>query len=107
MVERLTYGGVLGDRQDITRRRMRLSARMRGLGLRSRVELAPAAFCACFVESVEQMVDGAARDGFFRMLQPHFGPVGAFDHPYPASPRLAALVAGDRQGIRLPVVDAF
>ena len=56
---------------------------MRGCGIRSLTMLAPIAYCACFIESAEVMLDGsvgvvAAGGGFFDMLAPTFG-VGAFD----------------------------
>ena len=89
-VERLGYAGMVGDR--ISLQRMRLPARMRGLGLRSREHLAPAAFCACFVESAERFLDvrshGTVMPGFFPMLQPLFG-ANAFDGSYPVAGRLS------------------
>ena len=66
-VDQLGYAGMVGD--DITHERMLLPARMRGLGLRSRLRLAPAAFTSCFVESVERFLDGPAGPGLFPMLQ--------------------------------------
>ena len=59
---------------------------MRGLGLRSLEEVAPAAFCACFVEAAERFLDrstpgGGSERGFFQMLAPLFGH-GAFELPY-------------------------
>ena len=59
-------------------RRLRLPARMHGGGLRSREELAPAAFSACFVESVEAMVGARGSLAYFPSLARTFG-VGAFD----------------------------
>ena len=90
------YEGVLGDA--ITARRARLPARMRGLGLRSLEEVAPAAFCACFVEAAERFLDrstpgGGRERGFFQMLAPLFGH-GAFELPYPNSPRLSRFLSG-------------
>ena len=90
------YEGVLGDA--ITARRARLPARMRGLGLRSLEEVAPAAFCACFVEAAERVLDrstpgGGRERGFFQMLAPLFGH-GAFELPYPNSPRLSRFLSG-------------
>ena len=71
-VEALGYQGMLGDQ--ITRRRFRLPARMRGLGLRSRADLAAAAFAACFAESAECFLhDASGQGGFFAMLAPLFG----------------------------------
>ncbi|EOD23442.1 hypothetical protein EMIHUDRAFT_239610 [Emiliania huxleyi CCMP1516] len=88
--------GVLVDA--ITARRARLPARMRGLGLRSLEEVAPAAFCACFVEAAERFLDmstpgGGSERGFFQMLAPLFGH-GAFELPYPNSPRLSRFLSG-------------
>ena len=74
----LGYPGMLLDR--ITVQRFRLPARMRGCGVRSRVMLAPVAFCSAMVEAAERMLDkqgGVGGDGFFNMLTPTFG-VGAF-----------------------------
>ena len=74
---RLGYDGMLMD--DISLARLRLPARMRGCGLRSRVCLAPIAFTACFVECAERMLDlpsappQARGDGYFQMLVPTFG----------------------------------
>ncbi|EOD35792.1 hypothetical protein EMIHUDRAFT_227351 [Emiliania huxleyi CCMP1516] len=90
------YEGVLFDA--ITARRARLPARMRGLGLRSLEEVAPAAFCACFVEAAERFLDrstpgGGSERGFFQMLAPLFGH-GAFELPYPNSPRLSRFLSG-------------
>ena len=59
-------------------RRLRLPARMHGGGLRSLEELAPAAFSACFVESVEAMVGARGSLAYFPSLARTFG-VGAFD----------------------------
>eukprot|EP00962_Isochrysis_galbana_P035682 scaffold12240_cov106-Isochrysis_galbana.AAC.1 len=53
---RIGYAGCLDD--PITRRRIRLPARMHGLGLRERAALAPIAYVACFVEAAEACVDG-------------------------------------------------
>ncbi|EOD36852.1 hypothetical protein EMIHUDRAFT_449121, partial [Emiliania huxleyi CCMP1516] len=71
---------------------------MRGLGLRSLEEVAPAAFCACFVEAAERFLDrstpgGGSERGFFQMLAPLFGH-GAFELPYPNSPRLLRFLSG-------------
>ena len=70
-VESLGYTGMVGD--GIARERMYLPSRMRGLGLRPRLRLAPAAFAACVVESVERFLDGPAGVGLFPMLQPLLG----------------------------------
>ena len=80
-VEAVSYVGMCGD--GYARRRVHLPARMRGCGIRSLTMLAPIAYCACFIESAEVMLDGsvgvvAAGGGFFNMLAPTFG-VGAFD----------------------------
>ena len=58
---------------------------MRGLGLRSREDLASAAFAACFIESAERFIDidrggGVIRRGIFPMLHRSFG-AGSFDSP--------------------------
>ena len=73
--------GMCGD--GYARRRVHLPARMRGCGIRSLTTLAPIAYCACFIESAEVMLDGsvgvvAAGGGFFHRLAPPFG-VGACD----------------------------
>ena len=48
-------------------------AMVRGLGLRSRRELAHAAYCACLAESAEHFLhDATGTGGFFQMLQPLF-----------------------------------
>lgn len=80
-VEEITYDGMLGDA--LTRARFRLPSRLRGCGVRSREGLAPAAYCACFVEAAEVFLDrqGAAGQvvpGFFPGLATAFGR-GAFD----------------------------
>ena len=81
---------MLGD--GITRQRMFLPARLRGLGLRSRHDLAPAAWCACFIESAERFLDvvrgGTRMRGFFPMLMPIFG-AHAFDGAYPGHARFS------------------
>ena len=73
--ERCGYEGMLGD--GLTRRRFRLPARMRGCGIRSLERLAPAAYCACFIESVHHMLDrptaDGRQDGYFRMLAEFMG----------------------------------
>lgn len=74
-VESLGYEGMLTDR--ITSVRFRLPARMRGLGLRSRVELAPAAYVACFAESAETFLPRMLLPGYFPMLGPLFGTADA------------------------------
>ena len=66
-----------------TRRRISLPARKHGLGIRSRVDLAPVAFIAGFTEAAERFLDrdlggGITSPGFFTMLEPLFG-AGAFD----------------------------
>ena len=79
----LTYQGCADD--PLTRRRLRLPARLRGCGLRDRRKLAPVAFAACFIEAAEQMIDrsslpGGPKDlrGYFPQLAPVFG-ADAFD----------------------------
>ena len=75
-VDTIGYAGMMVD--DIARRRLRLPARMRGCGIRQLTALAPIAYCACFVESVEVMFDVPGVPGFFNMLAPAFGD-GAFE----------------------------
>ncbi len=58
-------------------RRLRLPARRRGGGIRSRLELAPAAYCASVVESMERFLPTAGSTGFWAVLEPVFG-AGAF-----------------------------
>ena len=59
-------------------RRLRLPARRKGAGVRSRLELAPAAYCASAVEAMECFLPGAGSAGFWAVLEPVFG-AGAFD----------------------------
>jgi len=104
----LGYAGCLDD--PITRRRIRLPARMHGLGLRERAALAPIAYVACFVEAAEACVDrtsldGAVAAGAFDVLEGLFGP-GAFDAG-PGAHRFAALVAPNLPRGRVPSADAF
>ena len=82
-MEQLTYLGCLGD--ELIRRRFHMAGRYRGCGIRSRVEVAPIAYVASFIESAERMIDrastrGAVRDisGFFPSLEPSLGR-GSFD----------------------------
>ena len=56
-VEAVSYVGMCGD--GYARRRVHLPARMRGCGIRSLATLAPIAYCACFIESAEVMLDGS------------------------------------------------
>ena len=58
-------------------RRLRLPARRKGAGVRSRLVLAPAAYCASTVESMECFLPGAGSTGFWAVLEPVFG-AGAF-----------------------------
>ena len=58
-------------------RRLRLPARRNGGGIRSRLELAPAAYCASVVESMERFLPTAGSTGFWAVLEPVFG-AGAF-----------------------------
>ncbi len=80
---RLTYDGCLDD--PLTRRRFHLAARYRGCGVRRRVDLAPIAFCASFVESASQLLDRAAAPGAPRDVRGYFPALwrtlghGAFD----------------------------
>lgn len=55
------YEGMLAD--PLTSRRFRLPARMRGCGIRSLELLAPAAYCACFIEAVHHMLARPSADG--------------------------------------------
>ena len=59
-------------------RRLRLPARRKGAGVRSRLELAPAAYCASAVEAMECFLPGGGSTGFWAVLEPVFG-AGAFD----------------------------
>jgi hypothetical protein len=59
-------------------RRLRLPARRKGAGVRSRLELAPAAYCTSAVEAMECFLPGAGSAGFWAVLEPVFG-AGAFD----------------------------
>lgn len=72
-VESLGYDGMLDD--EIVMARLRLPARRRGCGIRSRAWLAPIAFAACFIESAEGLIDrgGGALKGVFQHLEPMFG----------------------------------
>ena len=107
-VEELGYVGMVGDR--ITWARVLLPARMRGLGLRSRAVLAPAAYAACFVESAERFLSTRSVRGFFDMLMPLFGP-GAFDGAYPRAARFSRILSAHGVGAlrrhQLPSVLAF
>ena len=58
-------------------RRLRLPARRNGGGIRSRLELAPAAYCASVVESMERFLPLTGGTGFWAVLEPVFG-AGAF-----------------------------
>ena len=58
-------------------RRLRLPARRKGAGVRSRLDLAPAAYCASAVEAMECFLPGAGSTGFWAVLEPVFG-AGAF-----------------------------
>jgi hypothetical protein len=58
-------------------RRLRLRARRKGAGVRSRLELAPAAYCASAVEVMECFLPGAGSTDFWAVLEPVFGG-GAF-----------------------------
>jgi hypothetical protein len=51
-------------------RRIRLPARRKGAGVRSRLELAPAAYCASAVEAMESFLPGAGSTGFWAVLEP-------------------------------------
>ena len=58
-------------------RRLRLPARRKGAGVRSRLDLAPAAYCASAVEAMECFLPGEGSTGFWAVLEPVFG-AGAF-----------------------------
>jgi len=68
---------------DITLRRLRLPSRMYGGGIRSLVDVAPAAFCATVCRDAPRMIDsvtrlGEMRRGFLPALTPLLG-AGSFD----------------------------
>ena len=71
--DQLGYEGMLDD--DFARERFGMPARMHGCGIRSRFEVAPAAFVACCVESMELALD--EQRPLFAALRPLFG-AGAF-----------------------------
>ena len=71
--DQLGYEGMLDD--DFARERFGMPARMHGCGIRSRYEVAPAAFVACCVESMELALD--EQRPLFAALRPLFG-AGAF-----------------------------
>jgi hypothetical protein len=76
-VESLSYSGMLDD--DILLARLRLPARRRGCGIRSRGWLAAIAFASCFIECAEGLIDRVgAFKGYFPHLEEMFGR-GAFD----------------------------
>ena len=61
----------IGRRAALTQARVQLPARKFGLGLRSRVDIAPAAFVGAFCEALPRMIDvtvrnGAVKPGFMR-----------------------------------------
>ena len=59
-------------------RRLRFPARQHGGGLRSRLALRPAAYCASFVSAATRFLHTDAAVGFFGVLEPYFG-AGAFE----------------------------
>ena len=82
-IAQMSYQGMTGD--PITLQRLRLPARFRGCGIRSRRDLAEVAYVSCFAESAEVMIDRAAvaggprtLRGYFPALRATFG-AGSFD----------------------------
>ena len=76
--------------------RVRLPIWRRGCGIRSRLSLAPAAFCSSFRTSCERlldtrMADGVTRPGFFPQLEHRFG-ARSFDFDTPDL-RMSTLLA--------------
>ena len=65
------------QKEGVILRRLRLPARRSGGGIRSRLELAPAAYCASVVESMERFLPTAGSTGFWAVLEPVIG-AGAF-----------------------------
>ena len=79
-----------------------LPVRQSGGGIRSRLELAPATYCALVVEAMERFLPTAGSTGFWAVLEPVFG-AGAFAG-------IAIAVAGHaiaRGHVLLPRVDAL
>jgi hypothetical protein len=74
MAEACGYQGMFLDGAgDLSLRRLRLPARFRGCGLRSRQGLAPAAFAANFATAAAAFLPSGGDPGFFPMLAPLFG----------------------------------
>jgi hypothetical protein len=87
-VEALTYHGATASEE--VRLRVRLPIWRRGCGIRSRLSLAPAAFCSSFRTACERlldtrMADGVTRPGFFPQLAHRLG-ARSFDFDTPWRP---------------------
>ena len=95
-VEALTYHGATASEE--VRLRVRLPIWRRGCGIRSRLSLAPAAFCSSFRTACERlldtrMADGVTRPGFFPQLAHRLG-ARSFDFDTPDL-RMSTLLASD------------
>ena len=98
--------GPLVASDDFARRRHRLPIRLRGLGLRSRVDVADAAFAGAVCATLPRMLDralavGGRLPGFCDLLSPTLG-AGSFDEANRAT-RFAHLLAHSRVAPRLRV----
>ncbi|MEM9998880.1 MAG: hypothetical protein AAF809_14355, partial [Bacteroidota bacterium] len=71
-------GGDFVESDPYAQRRLRLPARRKGLGIRSRVDVADAAFVGCVCAVLPEMLDRGSLKGFLPALEPVFG-AGAFD----------------------------
>ncbi len=98
---RLTYHGATASEE--VRLRVRLPIWRRGCGIRSRLSLAPAAFCSSFRTACERlldtrMADGVTRPGFFPQLAHRLG-ARSFDFDTPdlrmSTHRMSTLLASD------------
>ena len=92
-------------------RRLRMPARERGGGLRSREALGPIAFAASFIGAAERFIDrtvdgGGREEGFFPMLTPLFGD-GAFDTGGHRFGRFVAAAARDDPAVAAAFTDAW
>jgi hypothetical protein len=85
-------------------RRIRLPARRRGLGIRSRLDLAPVAWTAAFIRAAEACLDGGTEQtGFFTGLADLFG-----DRAFLAGGhRFTAFLQGDGRSAPLPAATAL
>jgi hypothetical protein len=95
-VETLTYHGATASEE--VRLRVRLPIWRRGCGIRSRLSLAPAAFCSSFRTACERLLDtrtadGVTRPGFFPQLAHRLG-AQSFDFDTPDL-RMSTLLASD------------